>query len=176
MYIHRSIYEAVRKKILDTVQDMKVGDPFDPDIEIGPILVERTRKIVENALEKCRPAKLITGSINEHMIHPLVLETENTPIPDLELFGPFLVLKPFDDPYDAVSELVETRYGFLLAFFGSTTAPVKALFHATFGMVHDNPDFTFTPLRLPFGGKNESGWILERKGKGVYRTRWGVSL
>ena len=175
VYIHRSIYGAVRKKILDTVQDMKVGDPFDPDIEIGPILVERTRKIVENALEKCQPAKLIAGSINEHMIHPLVLETQNTMIPDLELFGPFLVLKPFDDPYDAVSELVETRYGFLLAFFGSPTEPIKMLFHATFGMVHDNPDFTFTPLRLPFGGKNESGWILERKGN-EYIERDGAFL
>ena len=175
VYIHRSIYEAVRKNILDTVQDMKVGDPFDPDIEIGPILVERTRKIIENALEKCQPAKLIAGSINEHMIHPLVLETQNTQIPDLELFGPFLVLKPFDDPYDAVSELVETRYGFLLAFFGSPTEPVKALFHANFGMVHENPDFTFTPLRLPFGGKNESGWILERKGD-EYIERDGAFL
>ena len=175
VYIHRSIYEAVRKKILDTVQGMKVGDPFDPDIEIGPILVERTRKIVENALEKCQPAKLITGSINEHMIYPHILETQNTYIPDLELFGPFLVLKPFDDPYDAVSELVETRYGFLLSFFGSPTESIKALFHSTFGMVHDNPDFTFTPLRLPFGGKNGSGWILERKGN-EYIERDGAFL
>jgi len=175
VYIHRSIYETVRKKILDTVQDMKVGDPFDPDIEIGPILVERTRKIVENALEKCQPANLITGSINEHVIHPLVLETQNTQIPDLELFGPFLVLKPFDDPYDAASELVQTRYGFLLAFFGSPTESLKALFHSKFGMVHDNPDFTFTPLRLPFGGKNESGWILERKGD-EYIERDGAFL
>jgi hypothetical protein len=31
-------------------------------------------------------------------------------------------------------------------------------------MVYDNPDFTFTPLRLPFGGKKVSGWILERQG------------
>jgi hypothetical protein len=31
-------------------------------------------------------------------------------------------------------------------------------------MVYDNPDFLFTPLRLPFGGKKDSGWILERKG------------
>ena len=26
------------------------------------------------------------------------------------------------------------------------------------------PDFLFTPLRLPFGGKKDSGWILERDG------------
>jgi len=174
-YIHRSIYETVRKNILDTVQDMKVGDPFDPDIEIGPILVERTRKIVENTLEKCQPAKLIAGSINEHMIHPLVLETQNPHIPDLELFGPLLVLKPFDDPDEAASELVQTRYGFLLAFFGSSPESINARFHANFGMVHDNPNFTFTPLRLPFGGKNESGWILERKGND-YIERDGAFL
>jgi acyl-CoA reductase-like NAD-dependent aldehyde dehydrogenase len=175
VYIHRSIYETVRNKILDTVQDMRVGDPFDPNTEIGPILVERTRKIIENAFEKCRPAKLIAGSINKQVIHPLVLETQNILIPDLELFGPFLILKPFDDPDEAASELVQTRYGFLLAFFGSPSESIKALFHANFGMVHDNPDFTFTPLRLPFGGKNESGWILERKGE-EYIERDGAFL
>ena len=154
---------------------MKVGDPFDPDTEIGPILVERTRKIVENALEECRPANLITGSINGQVIYPLVLETENARIPDLELFGPFLLLKPFDDPDQAVSELVQTRYGFLLSFFGSPSEPIRTLFHENFGMVHDNPDFTFTPLRLPFGGKSESGWILERKGD-EYIERDGAFL
>ncbi len=175
VYIHRSIYKNVREKILETAQNMKVGNPFDPDIEIGPILVERTRKIVENALEKCRPANLIAGSINGQVIHPLILEAKNIQIPDLELFGPFLVLKTFDVPDDAASELVQTRYGFLLAFFGSPPEPIKALFYANFGMVHDNPDFTFTPLRLPFGGKNKSGWILERKGD-EYIERDGAFL
>jgi acyl-CoA reductase-like NAD-dependent aldehyde dehydrogenase len=175
VYIHRSIYETVRKNILDTAQHMKVGDPFDPNTEIGPILVERTRKIVENAIETYQPANLIAGSINGQVIYPLILEAENTPIPDIELFGPFLVLKPFDDPDQAASELVQTRYGFLLAFFGSPAESIRVLFHANFGMVHDNPNFTFTPLRLPFGGKNESGWILERKGD-VYIERDGAFL
>jgi len=165
VYIHNSLYETVRKKILDTAQNMKVGDPFDPGTEIGPIKVERTRKIVENALEQCQPSNLITGGIDGEMVYPLILEAESTHIPpDLELFGPFLLLKPFDDPIEAASELIQTRYGFLLAFFGSPPEQVKARFYSHFGMVHDNPDFTFTPLRLPFGGKNESGWILERKG------------
>jgi len=61
-------------------------------------------------------------------------------------------------------ELVQTRYGFLLSFFGSVSEKITALLYSHFGMVRDNPDFTFTPLRLPFGGKKASGWILERKG------------
>jgi acyl-CoA reductase-like NAD-dependent aldehyde dehydrogenase len=163
-YIHRSLYEEVRKDILDRVQRLKVGDAFDPKTDIGPIRVERTRNILQNALEKCRPARLITGTIDGETVFPLVLETETTDIPDLELFGPFLLLKPFDDPDEAAMELVQTRYGFLLSFFGSPGEKIKALFYSHFGMVHDNPDFTFTPLRLPFGGKKASGWILERKG------------
>ena len=45
--------------------------------------------------------------------------------------------------------------------------------HETFGMVHANRhtldlvnanrNFLFTPLRLPFGGKGESGWIIEQR-------------
>lgn len=163
-YIHRSLYEEVRKDLLDIVQRLKVGDAFDPKTDIGPIRVERTRNILQNALEKCSPARLITGSIKGETVFPLVLETENTDIPDLELFGPFLLLIPFDDPDEAAMELVKTRYGFLLSFFGSPAEKIKALFYSHFGMVYDNPDFTFTPLRLPFGGKKASGWILERKG------------
>ena len=163
-YIHRSLYEDVRKDILDRVQRLKVGDAFDPKTDIGPIRVERTRNILQNALEKCRPARLVTGTIDGETVFPLVLETESTDIPDLELFGPFLLLIPFDDPDGAAMELVKTRYGFLLSFFGSPAEKIKALFYSHFGMVRDNPDFTFTPLRLPFGGKKASGWILERKG------------
>jgi acyl-CoA reductase-like NAD-dependent aldehyde dehydrogenase len=163
-YIHQSLYENVRNDILDRVKRLRVGDAFDPKTDIGPIRVERTRNILQDALEKCRPAHVATGSISGETVFPLVLETENTHIPDLELFGPFLLLKPFNDPDDAARELVKTRYGFLLSFFGSPEEKIKALFYSHFGMVHDNPDFTFTPLRLPFGGKKASGWILERKG------------
>jgi len=163
-YLHTSLYEEIRNQILDRVQRLKVGGALDPETDIGPIRVERTRNILQNALEKFRPARLLTGSINDETVFPLVLETENTGIPDLELFGPFLLLIPFDDPNEAAMELIKTRYGFLLSFFGSPAEKIKAIFYSHFGMVHDNPDFTFTPLRLPFGGKKASGWILERKG------------
>lgn len=175
VFIHRDLYPEVRDRILAAASRMKVGDPFDVETDIGPVKVERTRLILENALQKFSSAKLLAGAIEGEFVHPLVLGMEKGEIPDLELFGPLLLLRPFDDPREAVEELVQTRYGFLLAYFGTPPESAKMDFHAHFGMVHDNPDFHFTPLRLPFGGKKESGWILERS-NGRWIERDGAFL
>lgn len=162
--IHRHLFKDVRDQILDVARSLKVGDPLDPETDVGPIVVQRTRAILEQALEACPHARLLYGGMDGERVTPMVLETDNDTIPDLELFGPFLLLKPFDDPNQAVEELIETQYGFLLNYFGTPPDGAEELFRLHFGMVHDNPDFVFTPLRLAFGGKKESGWILERKG------------
>jgi acyl-CoA reductase-like NAD-dependent aldehyde dehydrogenase len=162
--IHRDLYEEVCEQILEHVGMLKVGDPLDPDTDIGPIRVERTRAILQRGLEQCSGARLLTGGIEGEFVSPLVLEMDMGKIPDLELFGPFLVLSPFDHEQGLVQELIQTKYGFLLAFFGSPAEHSREAFKAHFGMVYDNPDFLFTPLRLPFGGKQDSGWILEREG------------
>jgi succinate-semialdehyde dehydrogenase / glutarate-semialdehyde dehydrogenase len=159
--IHSSLYEEVRKGILESVQRLKVGNPLEVDTDIGPIRVERTRKIIEHALAQCRGASLLTGGIDGEWVHPLVLEMEE--IPDMELFGPFLALKSFEDPEEAVQELITSRYGFLLAYLGTPSAAAISAFHDHFGMVYANPDFLFTPLRIPFGGKKVSGWIIDNR-------------
>jgi acyl-CoA reductase-like NAD-dependent aldehyde dehydrogenase len=174
--IHRKLFNGIRERVVESASSFKVGDPLDIETDIGPTVVERTRLIVGNALEKCSGARLLTGGIDGEFIYPIVLEGgANLLIPDIELFGAFLLLKPFDDPNEVVQELIRTRYGFLLAFFGSPPEGGRKLFHEHFGMVHDNPDFFFTPLRLPFGGKKQSGWILERRGD-QWDTRDGAFI
>jgi aldehyde dehydrogenase (NAD+) len=162
--IHRSLYPHVRDAVLEYVADLKIGDPHDAATDLGPVRVERTRLLLERALTSCDGARLLAGRIDGEWIYPLILELDS--IPDLELFGPFLALKPFDDPNQAVQELIATRYGFLLAYFGTPPDGARTLMDQNFGMVHDNPDFFFTPLRLPFGGRKGSGWILERTAEG----------
>lgn len=164
-YIHASLYEAVREDVLNRVRALRVGDPFDAETDVGPIRVERTRHIIRKALDGCAGARLLVGSMEGETVHPFVLEMDRGEIPDLELFGPFVVLKPFQDNDEVVRELTRSRYGFLVAFFGSLRADLKDLLQAHFGMVHDNPQFLFTPMRLPFGGRKASGWILERCGE-----------
>jgi acyl-CoA reductase-like NAD-dependent aldehyde dehydrogenase len=164
--IHKDLYPAVRDQILEQAAQIKVSDPFDLATQIGPIRVERTRLILQNALERLASARLLFGSIDGEWIRPLVLELENVEIPDLELFGPLLALQPFEDPSKTVQDVVKTRYGFLVAFFGTPSKTMRQQLYDNFGMVHDNPDFYFTPMRLPFGGKKKSGWILERSEEG----------
>jgi acyl-CoA reductase-like NAD-dependent aldehyde dehydrogenase len=168
-YIHREIYEPVKKMILERMPEVQVGDPRDPKTRIGPIKVERTRKLLDRALAALPdPHFLVPPRRDGEWQGPFLLET-NEP-PDTEMFGPFLALVPVEGDTVAVDQVLPSRYPFLVAWFGSPPPGAKDALTKKFGMTYDNPEFIFTPLRLPFGGKGDSGWIIEnRDGKLIKR-------
>ncbi len=163
--IHESLYDEIKDRILERTGKIKVGDPMEEDTDIGPIKARRTRILMENAIKSCKDAKILCGSIEGEWIKPFVLEA--TKYPDLELFGPFLILHRCKDEDEILKAAINTKYGFLLAYFGTPSDTTTKKFKDHFGMVHNNPEFKFTPLRLPFGGKGKSGWILTRKNNHV---------
>ncbi len=164
-YIHQDIYPEAKKLILKQMAEIKVGDPRDPATWIGPLKVARTRALLDRALAALGEHHFLVPPRREgEWQGPFLVETEEPP--DLELFGPFLTLTPVAADADAVARVLASRYPFLVAWFGTPPPCAKEPLTKTFGMVYENPDFLFTPLRLPFGGKGESGWILEwRHGK-----------
>ena len=94
-YIHREIYEPVKQMILERMAEMQVGDPRDPKTRIGPIKVERTRKLLDRALAALKePHFLVPPRRDGEWQGPFLLET--TDPPDTEMFGPFLALVPVD--------------------------------------------------------------------------------
>lgn len=161
-YIHREIYGRVKELILEMMPEVQVGDPRDPKTRIGPIKVERTRKLLERALESIEDPRFLVPPRREgEWQGPFVLETPEPP--DLELFGPFLALTRVDSDAAAVEKVLQSRYPFLVSWFGSPPPGARDALTKKFGMTYDNPDFLFTPLRLPFGGKGASGWIIENR-------------
>ncbi|MHB8067108.1 MAG: aldehyde dehydrogenase family protein [Desulfobaccales bacterium] len=174
-YIHREIYPEAVKLILAQMPEIRVGDPGDPLTWIGPIKVPRTRALLDRALAALgeQPRFLVPPRREGEWQGPFLVETPKPP--DVELFGPFLVLTPVADDAEAVTRVLRSRYPFQVTFFGTPPPGAKDAFTKTFGMVHDNPDFLFTPLRLPFGGKGESGWILENN-KGALVKRDGAFI
>ena len=161
-YIHREIYDRVKKMILERLPEVQVGDPRDPKTMIGPIRVERTRKLLDRALAALPDQHFLAPPRRDgEWQGPFLLETFDPP--DTEMFGPFLALAPVTSDEAAVAQVVKSRYPFLVAWFGSPPPGAKDALTKTFGMTYDNPEFVFTPLRLPFGGKGDSGWIIENR-------------
>jgi acyl-CoA reductase-like NAD-dependent aldehyde dehydrogenase len=159
-YIHREIYGRVKEMILARMPEVQVGDPRDPRTRIGPIKVERTRKLLDRALAALPDSHfLMPPRRDREWQGPFLLETFDPP--DTELFGPFLALAPVASDEAAVAQVVKSRYPFLVAWFGTPPPGTQDALIKKFGMTYDNPEFIFTPLRLPFGGKGESGWIIE---------------
>ncbi|MGQ9920278.1 MAG: aldehyde dehydrogenase family protein [Desulfobacca sp.] len=167
-YIAAPIYEIVKEALLDLLPEMKVGDPQDQEVWIGPIRVQRTRQLLQAALARLTaPRYLAPPNFAGEYIRPIICEVAD--VPDLEMFGPFLALIKVKDVTEAVNRAVRTRYPFAVSLFGSASAAQVERLQQNFGMVYLNPDFTFTPLRLPFGGKKGSGWIIENRGGRLYR-------
>jgi succinate-semialdehyde dehydrogenase/glutarate-semialdehyde dehydrogenase len=168
-YIHREIFEPVKQMILERMPEVQVGDPRDPKTRIGPIKVERTRKLLDRALAALQdPHFLVPPRRDGEWQGPFLLETSDPP--DTEMFGPFLALVPVASDEAAVAQVLSSRYPFLVAWFGAPPPGAQEALAEKFGMTYDNPEFIFTPLRLPFGGKGDSGWIIEnRKGKLIKR-------
>jgi len=161
-YIHREIYGEAVKLILAQMAEIRVGNPRDPQTWIGPIKVERTRALLDRALAALGEPKFLVPPRREgEWQGPFLVETPEPP--DVELFGPFLALTPVGSDAEAVTRVLCSRYPFLVTWFGTPPPGAGEKFTETFGMVYDNPDFLFTPLRLPFGGRGESGWILENR-------------
>jgi len=168
-YIHREIYEPVKRMILERMPEVQVGDPRDPKTRIGPIKVERTRKLLDRALAALQePHFLVPPRRDGEWQGPFLLETFDPP--DTEMFGPFLALVPVEGDTVAVDQVLPSRYPFLVAWFGTPPPGAQDALTEKFGMTYNNPEFVFPPLRLPFGGKGDSGWIIEnRDGKLVKR-------
>ena len=161
-YIHREIYEPVKQRLLEKMAEIKVGDPRDPETWIGPIRVERTRLLLDRALMALKdPHFLVPYQREGEWQGPFLVETNEAP--DVELFGPLLTLIKVESDGAAVETVLQSRYPFLVSWFGTLPPGAKEALTEKFGMVYDNPDFLMTPLRLPFGGKGSSGWIMEHR-------------
>ncbi len=160
-YVAAPIYAQFREALMDLLPSVPLGDPQDPEAWMGPIKVQRTRRLLQAALARLPEPRFLTRpDFSGECIPPIICELAE--VPDLEMFGPFLALIKVKDEADAVRRAVQTRYPFAVSLFGTIPAALLDLVRRTFGMVYLNPDFTFTPLRLPFGGKKDSGWIMEQ--------------
>jgi acyl-CoA reductase-like NAD-dependent aldehyde dehydrogenase len=120
--VHRSRYEEAVATLKDLVESLTVGDPTDPDTFIGPMVragqQQRVRSYIETGIRE--GARLVTGGPEVpagleggyYVTPTLFADVDNSmTIAQEEIFGPVLVVIPFDDDDHAVRIANDSPYG-----------------------------------------------------------------
>jgi acyl-CoA reductase-like NAD-dependent aldehyde dehydrogenase len=117
----RSRYDEVVNLVADAMRAVPMGDPMDPTTVFGPLVAERQRKRVEGYIElgQAEGAKLVVGGGRPahlpkgYYVEPTVFRDvdNNMRVAREEIFGPVLVVMPYDDDDDAIRIANDSDYG-----------------------------------------------------------------
>jgi len=143
------------------------GDPFDPSTRLGPLVSSAQRDRVRMYIDKGlgEGATLVTGGVETpdglesgYFVAPTVFSnvTRDMTIAREEIFGPVLVLMPYDSEDEAVEIANDTDYGLAGGVWSGDPEHAKAVARRLrTGQVEVNGG-SFNPM-APFGGYKQSG-------------------
>ena len=170
---HKSIYEELKKRLVEKAKGLKMGDPKDEDTFIGPVISESEAKRLEDWIQEGvdKGGKLLCGGKRDGaMLEPTLLEDVpgGCDIVDDEAFGPVAVLESFDNFEQALERVNDSVFGLQAGIFTRDLYKAQQAWDTLdVGgvIIGDVPSWRVD--NMPYGGVKESG--LGREG-----IRWAI--
>lgn len=165
LLIQESIERRFTAMLIERVGRLKVGNPLDPDTEIGPLIHRRHREKVCSYFEYANQdgaAIVAGGSPIEgpgNYVQPTVIAcaSNRMRIAQREIFGPVLTVIPFEDEDEALLMANDTEYGLAGYIWSSDVGRAHRVAQGLdVGMVWVNSENN-RHLPSPFGGMKASG-------------------
>lgn len=161
--VHRNVIESFTARLLEETGALTVGDPLDPATDVGTLVDESAAVRIESWLEEARERGarvLVGGKRTGAQLKPTVVV--DAPIDARlvceEVFGPVVVILPYDDLDEAIAQANATPYGLQAAVFTDSIAvAMKVARGVRAGGVLVNRSTNFRMDHLPYGGVKESG-------------------
>lgn len=165
---HRSVHDRMRKKMAAAVARLRMGDPRDEQVFIGPMIDEEAARRLEGWIKDAMRggAKLLAGGKRNGNMLPAALLEKVPRDADLyrkEAFGPVACIEPFDEFDDAIRLANDSDFGLQAGVFTSSLAHAMRawdLLEVGGVIVGDVPSFRVD--NMPYGGVKQSG--LGREG------------
>jgi acyl-CoA reductase-like NAD-dependent aldehyde dehydrogenase len=167
MLVPRERLAEVEELARTAAEGFAPGDPSDPGTTLGPLVSATQRERVRGYIAKgeAEGAKLLTGGAEPpegltrgYFVRPTVFSavTPEMTIAREEIFGPVLVIQPFDDEDDAVRIANATEYGLAGGVWsGDEERAIAVARRLRTGQIEINGG-AFNPA-APFGGYGQSG-------------------
>jgi len=167
MLVPRDRLDEVEALARTTAESFVAGDPFDSETRLGPLVSAVQRDRVRNYIDKGvgEGATLLTGGVEApdgldkgFFVRPTVFTsvTRDMAIARDEIFGPVLVIIPYDSEDEAVEIANDTDYGLAGGVWSGDPERAKAVARRLrTGQVEVNGG-GFNPM-APFGGYKQSG-------------------
>jgi len=164
IYCQNEILDDVVTKLKSLALQLKVGDPTDPETDVGPLIrtreVDRVHEWVTEAIEK--GADLICGGnkISDTCYSPTILRNPPTDVKvsQMEVFGPVICLYAYDEIDTAIQQANSLDFSFQASVF---TSNIDTALHAykqlNGSAVMINEHTAFRVDWMPFAGLNHSG-------------------
>ncbi len=173
--VEREVYDEFKDKLVGELSKTRIGDPRDPNTDIGPVIdvetVEDWVKAVEDAVN--RGGRLLYGGrrLGKRYIEPALIEfTDHERMVEAilykkEVFASAALITPVESVDEAVRLANGRRYGLDAAVFGKDVNKIRKLIRfLEVGAIYINEYPRHGIGYYPFGGRKDSG--IGREGIG----------
>jgi aldehyde dehydrogenase (NAD+) len=174
IYVQDEVYDAFREKLLARIDSGRVGDPLDPEVEVGPIVNESQFQEIVAAIERGRSegGTVIAGGDRADddgwVIAPTVFEgvRDDAFLSCEEVFGPVTSLYRFAMLDEAMARANGVEFGLSAAIFtASLSAASRFQNESQAGLIHVNSQTAGADVHVPFGGIKGSGFGPHEQGR-----------
>ncbi|MGN6599368.1 MAG: gamma-aminobutyraldehyde dehydrogenase [Actinomycetes bacterium] len=168
-YIQRPLYDAFVAGVADLYAGVVIGDPADPATDLGPLITRRQQERVLAFVQRAREAgaKVVTGgdapggrlSGGAYVAPTLIVDAaQDSEIVQNEVFGPVLVVLPFDSDDEGLALANDTAYGLAAsAWTRDVNRAARATRQIEAGCVWINDHIPIVS-EMPHGGAKASGF------------------